>query len=78
MITDVQISERSAAPVSQVTTSNLSQGTQSTIQQQVEGTTNWKRYRTRVGTSANKVNLEFDEALPEIRKGLCKSIGGLF
>jgi hypothetical protein len=78
MITDVQISERSTAPVSQVTTSNLSQGTQSTIHQQVEGTANWKRYRTRVGTSANKVNLEFDEALPEIKKGLSKSIGGLF
>ena len=78
MITDVQISERSTAPVSQVTTSNLSQGTQSTIQQQVEGTTNWKRYRTRVGTSANKVNLEFDKAIPEIKKGLSKSIGGLF
>jgi hypothetical protein len=78
MITDVQISERSAAPVSQVTTSNLSQGTQSTIHQQVESTVNWKRYRTRVGTCANKVNLEFEEALPEIKNGLCKSIGGVF
>jgi hypothetical protein len=78
MITDVQISERSAAPVSQVMTSNLSQGTQTTIQQQAEGTTNWKRYRTRIGTSANQVNLKFEEALPEIQKGLCKCIGGLF
>lgn len=78
MITDVQISERSTLPVSQVTTSNLSQGTQTAVQQQVERTTNWKRYRTRVGTSANKVNLKFEEALPEIQKGLCKSISGLF
>ena len=78
MITDVQISERSAAPISQVIVSNLSQGTQSTIQQQSEGTVNWKRYRTRVGTSANKVNLEFQEALPEIKNGLCKSICGVF
>jgi outer membrane lipoprotein SlyB len=78
MITDVQISERSAAPVSQVMTSNITQGTQTTIQQQAEGTTNWKRYRTRIGTSANQVNLKFEEALPEIQKGLCRSIGGLF
>ena len=78
MITDLQISERSAAPVSQVMGSNLSQGTQTRIQQHVEETVNWKRYRTRIGTSANKVNLKFEEALPEIQKGLCKSIGGLF
>jgi hypothetical protein len=78
MITDVQISERSAASVSQVMTSNLTQGTQTTVQQQVEGATNWKRYRTRIGTSANQVNLKFEEALPEIQKGLCKCIGGLF
>ncbi|MCL5966856.1 MAG: complement resistance protein TraT [Deltaproteobacteria bacterium] len=78
MITDVQISERSSAPVSQVMTSNLTQGTQTTVQQQAEGTTNWKRYRTRIGTSANQVNLKFEEALPEIQKGLCKCIGGLF
>ena len=78
MITDLQISERSAAPVSQVMGSNLTQGTQTRVQQHVEETVNWKRYRTRIGTSANKVNLKFEEALPEIQKGLCKSISGLF
>ena len=31
-----------------------------------------------VGPLANQVNLKFEEALPEIQKGLCKSIGGLF
>jgi uncharacterized protein YcfJ len=78
MITDVQISERSAAPVSQVMRSDLTQGTQTTIQQDVAETVNWKRFRTRIGTSANKVNLKFEEALPEIQKGLCRSISGLF
>jgi hypothetical protein len=73
MITDVQISERSAATVTQVVVSNLSQGTQSTIQQQSEGTVNWKRYRTRVGTSANQVNLKFEDAIPEIKK-VCRSV----
>lgn len=78
MVTDVQISERSVAPVSQVMRSDLTQGTQTTIQQDVAETVNWKRFRTRVGTSANKVNLKFEEALPEVQKGLCKCIGGLF
>ena len=27
---------------------------------------------------ANLVNLKFEEALPEIQKGLCRSISGLF
>jgi hypothetical protein len=58
--------------------SDLTQGTQTTIQQDVADTVNWKRYRTRIGTMANQVNLKFEEALPEIQKGLCKSIGGLF
>jgi hypothetical protein len=35
-------------------------------------------YETRLGTSANTVNLRFEEALPEIQKGLCKCIAGLF
>jgi hypothetical protein len=78
IITDVQISERSSATVTQVVVSTLSQGTQSTIQQQSEGTVNWKRYRTRIGTSANQVNLKFEDAIPEIKNGLCKSIGGVF
>jgi hypothetical protein len=41
-------------------------------------TVNWKRYRTRIGTMANQVNLKFEEALPEIQIGLCKCIAGLF
>ena len=78
IITDVQLSERSAVPVAQRIASNLSQGTQSTIQQQSSSTENWKRFRTRVVSSANKVNLKFEEAEPELRKGLAKSISGLF
>jgi hypothetical protein len=35
-------------------------------------------YETRIGTSANQVNLKFEEALPEIKKGLCKCIAEVY
>lgn len=38
----------------------------------------WKRYQTRVLSTANKVNLEFAEAQPNLEKGLIASISGLF
>ena len=38
----------------------------------------WKRYQTRVLSTANKVNLEFPEAQPNLEKGLIASISGLF
>jgi hypothetical protein len=75
----VQIQDGPAAePLSEVRKSEPVRLTQTTIQQDVAETVNWKRYRTRIGTSANQVNLKFEEALPEIQKGLCKSISGLF
>ena len=40
--------------------------------------TDWKQYQTRVVSVAKKTNLKFEEALPEIRKGLVNSITGLF
>ena len=39
----------------------------------------WKTYQTRVVVStANKVNLEFDSAVPELKAGLTRSLAGLF
>jgi hypothetical protein len=40
--------------------------------------TSWKTYQTRILSSANKVNLDFDEALPALRAGVSQSIAGLF
>jgi len=39
---------------------------------------NWKRFQTRVLSTANKVNLEFAEAQPSLEKGLVASLSGLF
>jgi hypothetical protein len=38
----------------------------------------WKRYRTRVMSIANQVNLEFEEAAPDLVAGLTRSIAGIF
>ncbi len=78
IVTDIQVSEKSDAPVEQVTDSTMAQGTSTTIRQHTASSVNWKRYRTRVISSANKVNLKFEDALPEIEQGLSKSIAGLF
>ena len=38
----------------------------------------WKTYQTRIVSVANKMNLEFDEAVPALRQGLSQSLAGLF
>ena len=78
VITDVQISERTSTPVSQQTSSRLRQGTSTTVTQRSASTTHWKRYRTRIISSARKVDLTFEEAYPLLRQGLVRAISGLF
>ena len=37
-----------------------------------------KKYRTRIVSTANKANLEYDEAAPQLTQGLIRSVSGLF
>lgn len=78
VITDLMISEKSAYKVEQAVTSKLMQGTASNIEQKTQSTEERKKYQTRVVSSANKVNLEFEEALPIITENLAKSVAGIF
>ncbi len=81
MITDLQIRERPLAgeKIEQYTETKAGQGTSSKIRQKVSGgKVNWKTYRTRVMSTANKANLEFAEAKPELEKGLINSVSGIF
>ena len=55
---------------------NLSQGTSGNRVLSSTETSDWKRYRTRVMSKANKVNLEFEEAAPDLVAGLTRSISG--
>lgn len=78
VITDLQISEKTNAKVTEINTSNLIQGTSGSKQVISNETTNWKRYQTRIVSSANKVNLDFSAAEPELMDGLAQSISGIF
>lgn len=79
VVTDVQISERSRAAVSEQFSSTLRQGTAHTYQQQRSAKmTDVMKYQTRISSSARKVNLQFPEAEPYLRQGLVQAIAGLF
>jgi outer membrane lipoprotein SlyB len=78
MVTDVQVSERSAAPVAKEQTATLPQGTQTQVHEQVAPETiQWKHYRNRVTSTATKVNLGLEEAKPVLVKDLLKTLVGI-
>lgn len=78
MVTDVQVSARTRDDVSQQQRANLAVGRGSSVQQASARTTDRMRYQTRVATSASKVNLKFEEAMPVIEQNLAMSIAGVF
>ena len=79
MISDLQISERAddGVTVNEQNQAQLNQGTSGhrTISSTKE--TDWHRYQTRVVSTANQVNLSFEDALPELEQGLSNSIAGI-
>jgi outer membrane lipoprotein SlyB len=79
-ITDVQISERAQEGVVGRRNSELDtkQGSSGKIRQTFAEATTEKRHRTRVVSTANKANLEYEEAVPELTAGLTRSLSGLF
>jgi hypothetical protein len=77
VITDVQISEKSSTAVRHRTNQRLRQGRSGTLDVSADETSNMKRYQTRVMSAANQVNLELDQALPELRAGITRSIAGI-
>lgn len=81
MITDVQIRERplKGEVITQTQASSLKQGSSTSVKQDIQGAqTEWKTYRTRVVSTANKVNLDFAEAQPALQEALARSLSGLF
>ena len=79
VITDLQISERvKSGKVRSKTKHKLSQGTSGAADVTYESTGTRKKYQTRVLSSANKVNLKWAEAEPELKSGIAKSISGMF
>jgi hypothetical protein len=79
-IADVQISERvgNSVTIKEKTRSRLKQGTNGVREVISTEKIEWKRYQTRVVSTANKVNLKFKQAAPELIRGLTRSITGIF
>ncbi len=79
-VTDVLISEKTRNGI--VGRRNLQidndQGRGGSERQTFAEATNEKRHRTRVVSTANKANLNFEEAAPELTQGLTRSLAGLF
>lgn len=78
IVSDVQVSERTRTIVTDRTNQRLQQGRSGTRDVTSEETSNWKRYQTRVMSSANQVNLELADAMPSLRTGMVRSISGIF
>jgi len=81
MITDLQIRERplDGEVITQVQQANLQQGSATRVMQDSRGgKVKWKTYRTRIVSTANQVNLEFEEAKPVLESALIRSISGIF
>ncbi|MBD3842312.1 MAG: complement resistance protein TraT, partial [Campylobacterales bacterium] len=81
MVTDLQIRERplEGEVITQTQQAKLAQGSSTTTSQEIKGgKVEWKTYRTRIVSTANKMNLEFEEAKPALEMALSKSISGVF
>lgn len=79
-VTDIQLVEK--APEGVIVRSdsqqNLAQGMAGTQKQTYSEVGKFKKYRTRVISTANKANLEYEEAAEPLTKGLARSLSGLF
>ena len=80
LITDVQVSVRApkGAKVSQVQSANLQQGASTNVQQNYASKTNWLRYRTRIVSFADKVNLNWMKAEPKLAGDMSNEIANIF
>lgn len=80
MITDVLISEHvgNGVQVKEQFKSNLANGSSSATLQSYSKSSHYQKYRIRIVSNADKVNLKFPEARRALEQGLVKSISGNF
>lgn len=80
MVTDVQISEKMApgVMVREEHRASLKQGSSSSLNQVSTTDSKYQRYRVRVVSNADKVNLAFKDAVPALKADLVKALVGIF
>lgn len=79
-VTDIQLAEKAKAGVivRQDNRQDIKQGIGGGSRQVSSEVSDRKKFRTRIVSTANKVNLEYAEAAPQLTAGLTRSITGLF
>jgi hypothetical protein len=80
VVTDIEIAERAkeGVVVRQDSRQQAKQGIGGGREQTSSEIVDFKKYRTRVVSTANKANLDYNEAAPLLTEGLIRSISGLF
>ena len=80
VVSDVEIASKvkDGVVVQQSSSQSAKQGLGGNRVQTSNGVSNRNKYRLRVVSSANQVNLTFDEAIPELSSGLVRSLSGVF
>ncbi|QBY04761.1 complement resistance protein TraT [Thalassotalea sp. HSM 43] len=79
MITDLQISEKAkdGVRVTETNEATLKQGESGNVQQDSVEIVGRKKYQTRITSTANQVNLTFEEAEQQLLQGLIQSMSGI-
>lgn len=80
VVTDIEIAEKAkqGVVVRQDSQQDAKQGMGGSRRQTSSEVSDRKKYRARIVSTANQVNLEYEEAAPQLTSGLVRSISGLF
>ena len=78
MVTDILITEKTGRNVQTSTRNSVKQGNSGSISSSSTGSSNMEKYSTKVLSTANQVNLNFNSAVPILEDELGKVIGGIF
>ena len=78
MITDILITEKTGRNVQTSTRNSVKQGNSGNMTSTSNSSSNMEKYSTRVLSTANQVNLNFNSAIPILEDELGKVIGGIF
>ena len=78
MVTDILITEKTGRNVQTATRNSVKQGNSGSMTSTSSGTSNMEKYSTRVLSTANQVNLNFNSAIPILEDELGKVVGGIF
>ncbi|WP_371188003.1 complement resistance protein TraT [Thalassotalea maritima] len=79
MITDLQVSEKVSSDVTieESNQTQIQQGTSGDVEQSSVEISERRKYQTRVTSTANQVNLTFEEAQQQLLQGLVRSVSGI-